>query len=62
MDRKRITVPAADIKKRCICRQCGQERYYSEPKRSIKDRDRYAYNEDENHYEHDYPHPDTWEP
>lgn len=61
MDRKRITVPAAEIKRRRICRQCGQEKYDSEPDRKIRERDTFAHS-DENNCEHIYPHPDSWEP
>jgi len=61
MDRKRITVPANHIKKRCICRQCGQERYNSEAN-PVRERDLHTRNDGENHCEHVYPHPDTWEP
>ena len=62
MDRKRITVPADRIKKRCICRQCGQERYEPESIHSIRERDISANSDNDKHFEQDYPHPDTWEP
>ena len=62
MNRRRITVPAKQIKRRCICGQCGQEKQDSESDRIIREQDIYAHDDDENHYEHVYPHPDTWEP
>ena len=62
MARRRISVPTEEIKKRCICKECGRDVYVPAPLRpgekdraispsKLADRD-----------EHIYPHPDTWEP
>ncbi len=62
MNRKRITVPATEIKRRCICRQCGRNVYAPEPIRNRREKGKSAHQEEETHCEHIYPHPDTWEP
>ena len=39
MSRKRISVPAAEIKRRCICRQCGRDVYDADIARENREND-----------------------
>ena len=62
MTRRRIAIPSDEIKKRCICRECGRDVFVPAPLRHVDNDRAVSPSKQSDRDEHVYPHPDTWEP